>query len=94
MSETGYLLDPKTGEVCEGTPAGVSSLPAETIVALLNEGLRDAERLDKLQAWASERGCGWTIDRRRGALSRKHFSQEAPYHTVRDAIDALPEVER
>jgi hypothetical protein len=49
----------------------------------------DAKRLDKLDAFAERRGCGWTIDNGRPVL--KHWSQEPTFKTLREAIDAMPE---
>ncbi len=49
---------------------------------------RDSERLDKLQAVAARRGCGWMVERRRPP-ELKHQSQEPAFWTIREAIDAM-----
>lgn len=46
----------------------------------------DTKALDHLDALAERRRCGWMLDR--GMPVLKHWSQEPPFETVREAIEA------
>ena len=52
--------------------------------------IMDTDRLDKLQAAAERKGCGWWLDRGRPP-QLKHESQEPAFLTIREAIDAMEE---
>ncbi len=52
----------------------------------------DTQRLDKLQAYAERKGCGWWLDLGRPTL--KHWSQVPPFGTIRQAIDAMEDGDR
>ena len=55
---------------------------------------QDVARLDKLDALAKRVSCGWTIQNDRPRVPfLKHWSQEPLYATIREAIDAMPEIE-
>lgn len=63
---------------------------AEKIVKMTADSTADKDRIDKLEAWARKRGCGWMLDRGKPVL--KHWSQEPEFTTLREAVDAMDDV--
>ena len=63
--------------------------PIEELVqsAYLNEVEADSARIDKLEAVAVRKGCGWNVDH--DGPYRKHWSQEPEFATLREALDSM-----
>ena len=61
----------------------------DVLAARAADPIMDTQRLDKLQAVADRKGCGWNLEGGRPEL--RHKSQEPAWWSLREAIDAMEE---